>query len=109
MPIRTIVQLFNFLIMTDLYSFLNTLKSYGEARAVVEMPYGSVVKLIADECDYDYMWISENVNENDKTLLETTYVSECERFIKRNVICAFRSSMSGYLSDLYGYVYRTFP
>lgn len=116
MPIRTIVnylepygvQVNRFLIMRDIFSdFFNALNLNYKASMVIQMPYGSVVKLIADECDYDYMWISENVNENDKTLLETTYVSECERFIKRNVICAFRSSMSGYLSDLYGYVYRT--
>jgi hypothetical protein len=91
--------------MIDIFSdFFNTLKSDGKAKAVVEMPYGSVVKLIADTYDYDYMWISENVSENDKALLEANYVSECEQFLIEKAI--IRNINPYALTHLYD-TYRT--
>lgn len=64
-------------------NFFNTLNVEGKARVIIKMPYGSVVELIADNVNYDYIEDSNNVDERDVELLKKLYLSKCESLINK--------------------------
>lgn len=67
--------------MTDIFSdFFNALKLNHKARRVIQMPYGSIVTLIADEEDCDAL--GDNVHPKDDELLNKHYFPRCEYLIK---------------------------
>ena len=63
----------------QMFDFFNTLTFEGKAKAVVNMPNGSAVTLIADRSNFDYL--CEDLNIKDKELLNKYYVPKCEHFI----------------------------
>ena len=67
--------------MTDIFSdFFNALKLNYKARMVIQMPYGSIVTLIADKEDCDAL--GDNIHPKDDELLKKHYFPRCEYLIK---------------------------
>ena len=86
--------------MTDIFSdFFEALKYNGWARTVVEMPFGSVVTLIADDENFDF--VGDDINSQDEHLLKTIYIPECERIQRLKEI---EDTVNHYLDFLGSYV-----
>ena len=79
--------------------FYNTLTLEGKAKKIVNMPNGSVVTLIADSTNFDYL--CNDLSVKDKELLNKCYVPRCESFINlRNDKTRIAKSMDWILSDI---------
>lgn len=79
--------------------FFEALKYNGWAREVVKMPYGSVVTLIADDVNFDFIY--DEITSQDEEILKTYYVPECERIQRLNEIeetsCHYLDFLSSYV------------
>lgn len=89
----------------QMFDFFNTLTFEGKAKAVVNMPNGSAVTLIADRSNFDYL--CDDLNIKDKELLNKYYVPKCEHFINlRNDKTGMAEVIDDLLHEISPYVFN---
>lgn len=88
-----------------MFDFFNTLTFEGKAKAVVNMPNGSNVTLIADRSNFDYL--CDDLNIKDKELLNKYYEPKCERFINLiNDKTGMAEVIDDFLYEISSYVFN---